>query len=343
MAAERIALQRGALAHQPQRRARGLSLAWPLLHANTQLCGEKTTRGAGLVLTTPASAMRLAKGLRRSDVLAAGHPNGVMAAALADGAPAMRAGLRQGDQILAVNGESLPPDISDKRLGKLMSKALKTDAPVRLLAAHDKTPPEEIFIEPETICDFSVAVGQSSAINAYTDGKSLVVLPGLERALGDDDEALRYVLAHELAHAILRHPRKLRRNAIVSGGAVLGPLASLGGAIADAGYALAGAQRPIKLRKAGSALVTYPYGAEFEREADYVGLYLHARAGGRLEGLEDLYTLFSREHPANTWLSISHPTAPERRVAVMAIRDEIEAKQAADEPLIPEGFEALSR
>jgi len=339
IAAEQAALQRQAIAHQFDRRRRVASLAWPILTANAPLCGDQVRPAIGAVFSDPASAARLARGLRERDIRSAGHAEGVEVAILAASAPAARAGLAEGAQVLALNGTTAPADMTAKAFAKALRAALKQDATARLTVSAGADGRERtVEVTAEPACDFAVAVGRSSAINAYTDGKRIVILPGLERAL-EDDGALSLVIAHELAHAALRHPRKMQRNALLSGGALLGPVASLGGTLADAALRLAGAERPVGLGRSGAALVTFPYGDDFEREADYVGLYLYARAGGDLAGLEDLYAVFSAESPSTTWHSISHPTTSERRVALRQARAEIEAKRAAGAPLIPDGWE----
>ncbi|MEL7028823.1 MAG: M48 family metalloprotease [Pseudomonadota bacterium] len=334
---ERAELQQTAIAHQHDRRRRVASLAWPLLSANADLCGEKTRPAIGAILTTPESAKALARGLRESDIRAAGHAEGLQVTVLVEDGPADKAGLREGDRVLQIDERQIDGDEQPEKALKGLRKALKRDGRVRMSVASPDGPARVVTVEAETVCDFAVQVGRSSAINAYTDGRRLVILPGLERALADDDP-LSLVLAHELAHAMLRHPRKLQRNAFLTGGVVIGPAASIAGTVGDMALRLVGAEPAVRLSRSGAALVTYPYGVEFEREADYVGLYLFARAGGNLDGVEDLYTVFSAESPANTWHSISHPTTSERRVAVRLIREEIETKQAAGEPLLPNGW-----
>jgi predicted Zn-dependent protease len=161
---------------------------------------------------------------------------------------------------------------------------------------------------------------------------------GLMRA-EPEPRRIQFVIAHELAHAMLRHPQKSIRNSLVSGGAILGTVAAMGGWAVDSVASVSGNKPPVSYQRRGAAMATYPYGRDFEREADYVGLYLMARAGIETDGTEELFTTFSRESPAGTWLSLSHPSTPERWLAARATQLEIKAKQSAGADLLPTGWQ----
>jgi predicted Zn-dependent protease len=173
-------------------------------------------------------------------------------------------------------------------------------------------------------------------LNAFASSRRIAVLAGMERTLPDD--LIQIVLGHELAHWLLRHPEKSTRNAWLSGGVLVGAVAGSLGAAADTTARWLGRRPPVSYARNGSALATYPYGREFEREADYVGLYLAARAGVPVVQAEALFQRFAVEHPINTVHSLSHPVTPERLLAVRAAAAEIAARQAAGEPLIPNGW-----
>ena len=75
-----------------------------------------------------------------------------------------------------------------------------------------------------------------------------------------------------------------------------------------------------------------------EADADYLGIYLAARAGYDVSGSFDLQDRFSRRNPYSSidWGFYSHPIGPERSHELRATLAEIEAKVAAGEPLEPE-------
>jgi predicted Zn-dependent protease len=136
----------------------------------------------------------------------------------------------------------------------------------------------------------------------------------------------------------LRHPQKGLRNSILSGGAVVGTVAATGGWLLDTAALVAGKKPTVSYQRQGAGLATWPYGREFEREADYVGLYALARAGIETTGVEELFTTFARESPSGTWLDLTHPSSPERWLAVRAAQTEIAEKKRDQLPLLPNGW-----
>ncbi|MBM3525919.1 MAG: M48 family metallopeptidase [Alphaproteobacteria bacterium] len=111
----------------------------------------------------------------------------------------------------------------------------------------------------------TVRVINGALVNAFAlPGSRLVVMRGLLEAIGDADE-LAAVLAHELAHAVHRHPTEaaIKRSA---GSFVVGLL--LGDAIS---VSIAGTL--------GGQLLSAAYSREAEAEADTTGLRILAAAG----------------------------------------------------------------
>jgi predicted Zn-dependent protease len=112
---------------------------------------------------------------------------------------------------------------------------------------------------------------------------------------------LALVLGHEFAHDVLHHKRRLDEKGFARD--VLGEFGST-----PASHMVA------------------------EKEADYVGLYLSARAGYDISQAPD----FWRRFPAAIGdFSFSHPGNAERAAALAATRDEILAKRERREPLVP--------
>jgi predicted Zn-dependent protease len=84
------------------------------------------------------------------------------------------------------------------------------------------------------------------------------------------------------------------------------------------------------------------YSKEFEAEADYVGLYLMARAGFAIEDTPNFWRRMAIAHPGSVkrGLAASHPPTPERFLALEKTVEEIDAKRARSEALLPEaGFQ----
>jgi Zn-dependent protease with chaperone function len=296
------------------------SIAWPVLKANADLCGQAVRPSIGLTLGDAQSMSRQIRGLRRQDV----RKDGVFIAAVAAGSPAARAGLQAGD---ALQGASIAS----------ISKALNASIKNSKMATIIKQNGQSITITPERICAYPVKLAASNKINAFANGSSLTFFAGLLRAMPNDAQ-VQMVVAHELAHTILKHPRKGVVNSAISGGWLLGTVAASGGWLVDNVQNLIGQPGPVSYQSLGLQLAGWPYGRSFEREADYVALYVMARSGGNLGKVETLFDVFSTTGPNSTWIGISHPITPERIVALRAARTEIEAKRTRGLVLLPEGW-----
>ena len=88
---------------------------------------------------------------------------------------------------------------------------------------------------------------------------------------------------------------------------------------------------------AGVTLGVRAYSQDFEREADYVAMYLLARAELDTSRAAMFWRRMAVEHTGsieNDHRS-THPSTPERFVRLDSAHDEIEAKRAAGLPLIP--------
>ncbi|MFI5317552.1 MAG: PDZ domain-containing protein [Myxococcota bacterium] len=85
-------------------------------------------------------------------------------------------------------------------------------------------------------------------------------------------------------------------------------------------------------------LILYSGGTKrTEADADYVGLYVAARAGFEVTRAPDLWERMGRANPYSNiqWGFFSHPSSAQRSTALRAALAEIAAKQAAGTPLDP--------
>jgi predicted Zn-dependent protease len=101
-----------------------------------------------------------------------------------------------------------------------------------------------------------------------------------------------------------------------------------GGGILDAfvratiGTAVAGTRTP-------------PFSIQFEKEADYTGLYFMARAGYDITAADAFWHRLNETLRA-TSVTKTHPSGPERQKAIEATIAEIKAKKKAKKPLEPD-------
>ena len=284
-------------------------VAYRIVTASAALCSDVKPQ-SGLVLQT---ALQYSPHLR-PDVEATFHIDDRAAIeAIAAGSPAAQAGLRRDDILVAVNGQPLaagapaPPSGADDRPA--------TYAPVeQATAAIDAGLGEgaarlsvqrggeslDVVLQPRPGCAYDAQVLPGPQLNASADGRHVFISTGLVSYARSDD-MLALVLGHEFAHDVLHHKRRLDEKGFARD--VLGEFGST-----PASHMVA------------------------EKEADYVGLYLSARAGYDISRAPD----FWRQFPAAIGdFSFSHPGNAERAAALAATRDEILAKRQRGEPLVP--------
>lgn len=166
---------------------------------------------------------------------------------------------------------------------------------------------------------YTLEIVDSDAVNAATDGRTIYVARGLVQFVGNEGE-LAAVMAHEIAHGLLDHRTSKQQDAVV--GSLLGAAVS----------AAIGAD----VTNLGANIGALSYSKAYEREADYVGLYILARAGYYLG---DAYTMWQRmsgiSASRGTFLD-SHPAFAERLGLLRATNDEIAAKMNRGLPVVPE-------
>lgn len=322
-AAEEKRLIETAMATALERRARVYDLAWPVLEANTELC-EKTAPRAGVTLADRKTLAAMSGGLTEEALETIGVKEGLRIVHAWKGSPAAVAGIPSGAFLEAVNGESVD---DPEEAGEAIAAALEDDGRARLTiggAAYD--------IEGVNTCDVSVKIGQSQALNAHAMS-GITLYTGLIRSL--DDEALSAVIAHELAHVALAHKAKYMRNATVTGAVAAGPVLYGLGVLGDRVLSVVDAKPDIPL-STRALRIAAPWTEDFEAEADYVGLYMLARAGGDPGAAAAVFDVFGREAPKSITVRATHPLVPERLARLRATAAEIAAKQQAGLPLIPE-------
>lgn len=174
-------------------------------------------------------------------------------------------------------------------------------------------------------CVYEFELDKSQVINAYADGKKIVVTQGMMDFVKNDGN-LAVVLGHEYAHNIMGHIKAKQQNMGV--GTVLGTLVdsvastqgvSTGGMFGDLG------------RYAGA----YGYSKEFEQEADYVGLYITHLAGYDIDKAPEFWRSMSLRDEESIHNGFTHPTNPERYIALGKTIREIKRKKDAGQALLP--------
>ena len=160
-------------------------------------------------------------------------------------------------------------------------------------------------------CQYSIKISSEPILNAWADGKSITFTKLMMEFLDNQNE-LATIFAHELTHNALGHIPKQRANNAI------GSLLDLG--ISAIGWVSTGG---VFNNLSGMA-----YSQSFENEADYVGLYLMARANFPIKDSANIWRKMSVQHPSNIKDSFfaSHPSNAERYLKMEKTIDEIKVK-----------------
>ena len=223
--------------------------------------------------------------------------------AVAEGSPSSAAGLKPNDTLRAVNGA----DLADKSRGQ--KDAASYDAVSAAMAALEALPEQgaavlsidrggqrlEVSVTPQNVCRSRVELAPGNAINANANGLVAQISGRLVDWVEGDDE-LALVIAHEMAHNLLDHPKRLNEKSALSGLAT-----SLG---------LAGkAQRQMEL------------------EADRVGIIMAAGAGYNYKIAPDFWAKLNSNSPLASFLATTHPTTRTRRENAQRVVDALNTKR----------------
>lgn len=281
---EKAAQEKAAFGEIDRLRTRLDNVAHRVLRANVELC-EKTSPDHGIRTQTIRSfSKELRQGARRE----LGLGDEPMIVYVRAGSTAEKTGLQKGDQILGEDEKPLSAP------GKALNKHIKDRLTMVRARQSDR---EAITLQAPESCDYPVYLRMSPAINAYANGRSIIVTAGMMNFVKSDDE-LAYIIGHELAHNTQSHVRKSITNYVLS----------LGGT---------------------------RYTRIFEQEADYIGLYYMVRAGFDPDQVEDLWRRLALQSLRPIGRAKTHPAYPTRSVQIDATRDEIAGKKAKGDPLIP--------
>ena len=191
-----------------------------------------------------------------------------------------------------------------------------------------------------TMCNLHAYYSPDKAeVNAYTDGRNIYIARGMARFVESEAE-LQAVIAHELAHITSGHVNKKKKNTLIGG--IFGFLVDLlmvGVCVVEYMPSCDRVAQPdtsmtLALGKVGRRA----YSKRFEQEADYISVYMLARAGVDTSVVPHLWRRMgaSGQSKITGWMGKTHPPSSKRYVALEQAHQEVTAKIAAGCPLVPE-------
>ena len=295
-----------------------MSVSYPLLTKGSDLCGEDLRYTTGLALAN--SSTLLGEDFRESAQNTYQLTDEVKAVYVIPGSAADKAGIRSGDTVRYIGDWSLPAGQNAVRQSlEQLQLQTQTGKAVRLdIVRNGKG--QSLLITPDKSCAYPVVLGDGDEVNAYADGKQVVIQRGMMRFATSDTE-LALVISHEIAHNSMSHVRSKMTNY------------ALGTVVDLAAQILLG----IPTQGLFGKLAGNAYSQGFESEADYVGLYIMAQSGGDIDTAPQFWRRMATLSPNAIKSShlASHPATPERFVALEETVKEIKAKKAAGKPLVP--------
>lgn len=293
---------------------------WRISAANVEFCRSKAS-SIGIGVHSLARYGRSVRDAARH----AGLSNEPTVAFVLQGSPAETAGVKAGDVIVAIGGKRFPHNAQGLRSAARTIEDAQADAPLTIELRRNGVT-ETVIPEPIQVCGYGFQVVESDEINAFADGRNILLPRGMLRFVQNDKE-LAFIIGHEVAHNAAGHLRAKAQNQA---------LGMAGGLLIDVLVAAATGYADTTFMEAGAQIGAAAYSQEFETEADYIGMYFMARAGFALDGVEMVWRRLAAESGGTSIVNgSSHPPTAQRFVAIAAVRDEILRKQASGEPLTP--------
>ncbi len=297
-----------------RRQDRVYQIITPLLVKNTPLCKSSARPLLGFTAknrysypaelrTAAESRLKLGDELQVLQVL--------------EGSGAMRAGMRRGDLLQAIEGQPLPRGAqAETEAAKLVQPLMRNASELAVTLSRGGTP-VTLKVPLTPACAFAVEIGNAPHVNAYTDGRRIMVTAGMLDVLSDDELAI--ILAREVAHGTLRHARTMQMTSTMVG-------------VIDALLPV----RPDLSPFAGSAGIR-PMDPQLDQEADRIALYILARAGLDAALAPRTLEKLALAYPPTVTSAYTaiHPWTAERAELMQATLTEIRRKQTARKPLLP--------
>jgi hypothetical protein len=298
------------------------NVAFQLSVANREFCKTRVSAQIGLYAVTPRSLPKHFRSFAAEALdLTWARPTVI---SVADGSPAANAGIRDHDEIIALDGELIPLTRTAGWIGGWLKA--NGEKPVRVDLRRGGAD-QSVTVTPVMACSIPIDYVINDEANAATSDRGIVINSGIVR-LAQTDAQLAIVIGHEMAHANLGHLQKQRFNTLIG---------FAGGLAVDAGIMAGGIPTGGVFTREFAKGGARAFSVQFEREADYVGAYYAARAGYDLKGAEELWwSMGQQSDPNSLRFAKTHPLAPVRFLQMRAVAAEIAEKERNHLPLVPD-------
>jgi hypothetical protein len=290
-------------------------VAAPLLVNNTELCKGNARNLLGF---TAKNRYSFSDELMEAAQQLYGMDDRLQVMGVLAGSGAARAGIRIGDKLDLVEGKPVPPGPDAERQAATMLAPLITRGTSARLTMLRNGAPVQVNVPFTRACAYSIELGNSDNVNAYDDGRRVLITRGMMNFAASDNE-LAYVLAKEMAHNSLNHARLQRTTA--TAGAIIDNLIRI---------------RPDTSAMAGMSGLK-PMPQTMDAAADTLSLYMVARAGYDIDAAPRFWERLASQYPPsmlNAYTAL-HPATAYRLSVMDKILIDVKSKQARRQPLLP--------
>lgn len=290
-------------------------VAAPLLINNAELCREQARNLLGF---TAKNKYSYPGEFADAAQAAFGYDERLQVASVLAGSGAAHAGLRRNDALVTLDGKALPVGPRAEGDAAAIFGALVASRPTLKMGIKRAGASVNLTLAVTRACAFRVEPGGADNVNSYADGTRILVTRGMIN-FAQNDEALAYVLAKDMAHNILGHAATQRATG------------TLGSVIDN----LSGVRPDLSMLIGSAGIKAMP--AELDAAADSLALYLLARGGYNIDNAARFWQRLATQYPASVLngYTANHPGIATRVAAIARTTAEIRAKQAARKPLLP--------
>ncbi|MFT3734783.1 MAG: M48 family metallopeptidase [Rhodocyclaceae bacterium] len=203
------------------------------------------------------------------------------------GTPAYRAGIRPNDLLVSIGSQAVTtPTVGMEHAEQIIHDQAAANGNKVKLSVRRRGETLQMDVDTEWVCRRRLVFNATDMVNAVNVFDTTLVFGGLLRAYPRDEEAA-LIIAHELSHGILRHSEAASLKIMQ------------GGKLSDA---------ELQTR---------------ELDADALGLRIARAAGYTPSQPENIFRRLAQSAPGAINVATSHPTTPERLVAMRQIVAEL--------------------
>ena len=298
-----------------QRQERIYRIAAPLIIKNAVLCRTQARPLLGFTAKNQYSyPPELSVAARQS----LGLDERLQVMQILDGSGAMRAGLKRGDILQTIQDLTIPTGPqAEPEAARMLSPILKNLTEINITVIRQNQP-ITVNVPLTLACAFAIDVGNTQNVNAYADGRRILLTRGLLEWLSNDED-VAVIIAREIAHNVLQHAKQLQQMATLS--IVIDNLL-----LFKPDLVAANNSNGIKITP-----------EKMDQDADRLALFMLARAGYDLASFTRVMQKLAQipnASQANTYPAL-HPWTEGRQSVIQTTMKEIRQKQSAKKALVP--------